>query len=159
MPKGAALLGIAFLVAACGAAAAPAPAATGTEARTAVSVAASAAASPKATGTLGERSTEGGGVEVKASWVSSDPPALMVTMDTHSVDLDVFDLATMAKLRIDGGSWVAPSAVEMPKGGHHREGRLQFSSVASAFGAAGVIELEITGVAVPTRSFRWERGG
>ncbi len=159
MRRIAALLAITFLIAACGAAAAPAPAATGPDARTAASVAASAAASPKATGTLGERSTEGGGVEVKASWVSSDPPALVVTMDTHSVNLDVFDLTTMAKLRIDGGAWVAPSAVEMPKGGHHREGRLQFSSLTSAFDAAGVIELEITGVAVPTRSFRWGRGG
>lgn len=163
MRRAATFIGIAFLVAGCGAGAAgPAPTARDTDARPAASAPASAAPVPAAdataAGTLGERRNEGAGIEVKAAWVSTDPPALKITMDTHSVDLDKFDLATLAKLRLDGGDWVAASAVDVPKGGHHREGTLRFAPVGPSFGAARVIELEIRDVAVPVRVLRWERG-
>jgi hypothetical protein len=169
MRVAAALLGLGVLIAACGAGAAvPTPSSPATGAAASPpGQQASASAAPAAAGVggtaaggavLGERSNEGGGVEVKAAWISTEPPALKITLDTHSVDLDAFDLARLVKLRIDGGSWVAPSAVDVPKGGHHREGRLQFTSIAAAFGAARLIELEIAEVAIPTRSFRWERG-
>lgn len=94
---------------------------------------------------------------MKASWVSTDPPVLAVALDTHSVDLDRFDLAGLAKLRLDGGAWAAPSAVDLPKGGHHREGTLTFGALAPAFGSASVIELEIRDIAVPVRTLQWER--
>lgn len=108
---------------------------------------------------LGERRNEGGGVEVIAEWASPEPPSLKLTLDTHSVDLDRFDLGTAAKLRLDGGDWTAPTAAEVPKGGHHRAGTLTFGSIApAAFASARVIELRVSEIAVPERLLRWERG-
>lgn len=115
---------------------------------------------PPVTADLGEQRSAGGAVEIKASWVAVDPPVLKVTLDTHSVDLDRADLAALARVRLDGGEWVAPSAVDVPRGGHHREGSLRFAGLrAGALAAATVIELEIRDVAVPLRILRWERGG
>ncbi len=141
-----------LLTASCGAGLAPAGAAGQ------AGPAASAAEPTPAAAALGEQRSEGGAVEIVATWVSADPPSLKVTMDTHSVDLDRADLATLARVRLDGGDWVAPSAVDMPKGGHHREGRLDFAGLGASFGVARVIELEIRDVAAPLRVLRWERG-
>lgn len=107
---------------------------------------------------LGEQHSDAGSVDVVATWVATDPPAMKVTMDTHSVDLDRSDLATLARVRLDGGTWVAPTAVDVPNGGHHREGTLTFAALGPGFGTARVIELEIRDVAVPVRLLTWERG-
>lgn len=147
------LLGASLLLAACGTgpAAGPAVAPTaGTPDPT--------GAAPSAAGELGERSSEGGAIAVKASWASIEPPVLNVTLDTHSVELDGFDLALLAKMRVDGGEWTAPTAVEMPRGGHHRSGTLTFAAMpAAALGSARLIELRIADVGVPERLLRWER--
>lgn len=109
-------------------------------------------------GSLGEQRSEAGAVEVVATWVAADPPSLAVTLDTHSVDLDEADLATLARVRLDGGPWAVPSAVDVPNGSHHREGTLTFAALGPGFGTARVIELEIRDVAVPVRLLTWERG-
>lgn len=115
------------------------------------------AASASATGALGEQSHEDGSVKVVAAWVDG-APALRVTLDTHSVDLDGFDLGRLARLRFDGGEWIAPSAWDAPAGGHHRSGTLTFGSLGrEAVAAARVIELELRDVAVPSHLLRWER--
>lgn len=106
---------------------------------------------------LGEQRSEAGSVNVVATWVATDPPAMKVTMDTHTVDLDGSDLATLARVRLDGGTWVAPTAVDVPNGGHHREGTLTFATLRSGFDVARVVELEIRDIAVPVRLLRWER--
>ena len=86
-----------------------------------------------------------------ASWLETGTPAVRVVMDTHSVDLDGFDLATLARVRIDGGPWIAPSAWDAPKGGHHREGTLTFAAMDRAsLDTAKLIELEMRDVAVPS---------
>jgi len=107
---------------------------------------------------LGEQRSEAAAVTVVASWLASGAPAVRVAMDTHSVDLDGFDLKTLARMRLDGGPWVAPSAWDAPKGGHHREGTLAFGALDRAsFDAAKLIELEVRDVAMPSRILRWER--
>lgn len=68
----------------------------------------------------------GGGVTLAATWNGDrSSPAFSITLDTHTVDLDGYDLSRLAALRVDG-SEVAPMSWDAPKGGHHREGRLVF---------------------------------
>lgn len=150
----AALLGASLLLAACGVGPAAAPRAGPTDpARPA-----KPSAGPAVAGDLGELSSEGGAIEVKASWVSTEPPVVKVTLDTHSVELDRFDLASVVRVRLDGGVWTAPTEIDAPPGGHHRSGSLTFGSVAAAaFGSARLIELRIADVGVPERLLRWER--
>lgn len=137
-------LAVAALVAACGSTAAP-PAGAGT-------------AAPTASSALGEQSSEAAAITIVATWLATGTPAVRVAMDTHSVDLDRFDLATLARARLDGGPWVAPSAWDAPKGGHHREGTLAFGALDRAsLDAAALIELEVRDIAVPSRILRWER--
>lgn len=105
----------------------------------------------------GEQRHEAGAVTVSASWIAGTPSA-GVALDTHSVDLDGFDLKTLARVRLDGGAWVAPSAWDAPQGGHHRSGTLSFDTLdAQAFASARVIELEIRDVGAPSHLLRWER--
>ncbi len=143
----AAMLGVALLASSCASArdvGAPTAPATASE----------------QSGGLGEARHEAGAVEIVASWIDGATPALRVTMDTHSVSLDGFDLAALARVRLDGGAWIAPSAWDAPAGGHHRSGTLTFGSIdPRALAAARLIELEIRDVAVPSRLLRWERAG
>lgn len=141
-------LGVAVVTASCGATstAPPAPTSSATMVSDANSVLG------------GEQTSDSAAVTVVASWLATGATAARVTMDTHSVDLDGFDLKTLARVRLDGGGWVAPSAWDAPKGGHHREGTLAFTSVDRAsLDAARIVELEIRDVAVPSRILRWER--
>lgn len=136
-------LALAILTAACGSVAAPGAAD--------VVTAGSGAG-------MGEQRSDAGAVTIAASWLATAPSAVRVIMDTHSVDLDGLDLATLARVRLDGGPWVAPSAWDAPKGGHHREGTLAFAAVDRAsLDTAQLIELEIRDVAVPSRMLRWTR--
>jgi hypothetical protein len=106
--------------------------------------------------------SEGGGVTVEVAWKGpSAGPVFGVTMDTHSVDLDDYDLKELAVLRNDQGKEVRPSGWNAPKGGHHREGTLRFPEKApdgSPVIGPGTreIELIIRDVAgVPERKFEW----
>ena len=159
------LAGVALLVVACGTGASSAPGAGATaSAPAAVELAATQAAGANAsTGdktALGEKRSEAGGVAIVATWSSSDPPVIALTLDTHSVDLDRADPASAVKLRLDGGAWVVPSGADVPKGGHHRSGTLTFGTVSpSAFAAATLIELHIADIGVPERLLLWQRAG
>lgn len=104
-----------------------------------------------------EQQHEAGAVTVAASWVRGTSSA-RVTMDTHSVGLDGFDLRDLARLRLDGGDWVSPTLWDAPKGGHHRSGTLTFGSIEpEVLDGARVIELEVRDVGVPSHLLRWER--
>lgn len=104
----------------------------------------------------------GGGVTVIVSRLdSAGTVAFKVVLDTHSVNLDSYDLAQLAVIRTPSGEEVAPLAWEAPAGEHHREGTLTFPAVAAdgspliTTGAAP-IELLIRDVGgVGERSFRW----
>lgn len=89
-------------------------------------------------------------------------PTFSVTMDTHSVDLDSYDLSALAALRTDNGREVRPIAWNAPNGGHHRSGELVFPATAPdglpvIQADTRMIELLVRDVAgVPERSFQWE---
>jgi hypothetical protein len=108
------------------------------------------------------QTSTGGQVTLKAAWGgASAGPTFDVAMDTHAVDLDGYDLAQLAVLRVDGRE-ARPTSWDAPKGGHHRQGTLRFPAT-GADGAPLVgpdsraVELIIRDVAgVPERVLRWE---
>jgi hypothetical protein len=108
------------------------------------------------------QTNEGGEVTVAVTWKGpSAGPVFDVAVDTHSVDLDGYDLTKLAVLRNDRGKEVRPSGWDAPKGGHHREGTLAFPEKAPD-GSPVIgsdtrrIELIIRDVAgVPERKFEW----
>jgi len=106
------------------------------------------------------QTSDGGQVTVAVDWPGPAGGAVFdVKLDTHSVDLDVLDLAD-SRLRNDRGETLTARPWTAPKGGHHREGELTFDGDTSAFLAgANWIEIVITGVGdLPERTLRWEVG-
>jgi hypothetical protein len=110
------------------------------------------------------QTNEGGGVTIKATWAGPEAgPVFEVVLDTHSVDLDQYDLQELALLRVNGSQELRPVAWEAPKGGHHREGKLSFPATLPAGGPTlgedlRTLELVIRDVGgVPTRSLQWTR--
>ena len=134
-----ALLAATVVLAACGKTAAPATSAGG----------------------AATQRNEGGQVTVDVTWGgAATGPIFRVALDTHTVELDGYDLRQLAVLRIDQGREVRPSGWDAPQGGHHREGTLTFPAIAAdgspVIGSAGTLELVIRDVAgVPERVFRW----
>lgn len=108
------------------------------------------------------QTNDGGNVVVKVTWQGrAAGPVFTVALDTHSVDLDGYDLLRLAALRTDQGAEVQPSSWDAPKGGHHREGKLVFPT-AAADGSpllgpqTHTLELVIRDIAgVRERTFRW----
>jgi len=108
------------------------------------------------------QTSDGGQVVVKATWQGYEAgPVFTVTLDTHSVDLDGYDLAQLTVLRVEDGREVQPRGWDAPKGGHHRKGTLSFPAIGEDGKAivgpdtAG-FELIIRDVAgVPERVLRW----
>ncbi len=106
--------------------------------------------------------SDDGQVVVKATWQGPDAgPVFTIALDTHSVDLDGYDLAQLSVLRVEDGREVQPSAWDAPKGGHHRKGTLTFPTAGAdgndivGPGTPG-FELIIRDVAgVPERVLRW----
>lgn len=120
------------------------------------------AGSESAKASAATQTNEGGEVTVEVTWKrESARPAFDVTMDTHAVDLDGYDLRKQAVLRNDRGQEVQAKTWDAPKGGHHREGMLSFpEKTAGGEDLIGSdtrkIELVIRDVAgVPERSFEW----
>jgi hypothetical protein len=112
------------------------------------------------------RTSEGGKVSVQVIWenagVAGGPLSFSVVMDTHSVDLDGYDLGRLAVLRNDRGQEVKPEQWDSAPGGHHRTGMLLFSGKDSAGNPVlgpevKALELLIRDVAgVKERVLRWE---
>ena len=98
----------------------------------------------------------GGGVTAKVTYLNpgtTDEPRFQVVLDTHSVDLDAYDLKSITVLGDDAGKTYVSTAVENKGSGHHREATLGFPKV--SFDAKRV-ELVIKDVAgVKERVFRW----
>jgi hypothetical protein len=82
-------------------------------------------------------------------------------MDTHSVDLDRYDLKDLAVLKTGAGLELQPITWDAPKGGHHRSGTLVFPATPPDGGLsidadALTLTLVIRDVAgVPERTFQW----
>ena len=107
------------------------------------------------------QTSEGGEVIVTVEWQGRNAgPVFTVSMDTHSIDLDGYDLSKMVVLKADGREAV-PLKWDAPKGGHHRKGILTFSDKAldgtpligpSTRNIALVI-YDLAGI--PERAFKW----
>jgi hypothetical protein len=115
------------------------------------------ASAPSPTPEGGEQQQhEAGSVTASASWIAGEPAA-QIGMNTHSVDLDGFDLKELARVRLDGGEWIRPTLWEAPKGGHHRGGTLTFGTLdPNVLASSRLIELEIRDAPV-THLLRWQR--
>ncbi len=102
--------------------------------------------------------SDAGAVRVRATPVGWEANVttwdLVVSLDTHSVNLD-YDLLEVTRLRCEQGTEFEPITWEgSPPGGHHREGTLRFAPLDHE---SQYLELVIRGVGqVPERSFRWE---
>ena len=98
----------------------------------------------------------GGGVTVIATLLKepADATAIKLVLDTHSVNLDGYELDAIAALRDDAGKTYPVVAVEQASGGgHHRQAVLQFGKVSAE---AKTVELIVKDVAgVKERIFRW----
>ena len=108
------------------------------------------------------QTTQGGGVTVAVTRQEADYGlTFKVVMDTHSVNLDTYDLLQLAVLRTDQGLEVHPIAWDAPPGGHHREGLLTFPATLEdgnpVIGSQTAdFELVIRDIAgVPERTARW----
>lgn len=103
------------------------------------------------------RTHSGGGVTVKVTYLNpqgTDGPRFQVVLDTHSVDLDVYDLRELASLRDGGGQTLRPTEVQYKGGGHHRQAILAFPE---SFAPVKSLELVIRDVAgIKERAFRWD---
>ncbi len=104
------------------------------------------------------RSHSRGSVRVEATYLNpqdTEGARFQVRMNTHSVDLDSYDLKALSLLRDETGRVYRATSVENQGGGHHRTVILNFSEVPEGIQN---LELIIKGVAgVEERSFLWER--
>lgn len=110
-----------------------------------------------------EQVNVGGDVTLRVTWEGPEAgPVFEIAMDTHSVDLDGYDLSRMAILHTDTGRQTVNLSWDAPAGGHHRKGKLVFSELAmdgKPFVAADTASIELVVYdlsGVPTRSFKWE---
>ncbi len=108
---------------------------------------------------LVQSNTEGE-VTIDVEWVKEGDSLLIfdVSMNTHSVDLDQYDLGELAVLRDDTGNEYSPVSWDSAPGGHHRQGTLTFSLPDSLRqGYAEHLELVIRDIAgIETRILKWE---
>jgi hypothetical protein len=108
----------------------------------------------------GKRTSDAGSVTLELSWEGPESGLVFeVAMDTHSIDLDGFDLKKLAVLRTDSGVEVAPIDWAAPNGGHHREGKLSFPATSDGRRLLDEttrgVTIIVRDVAAPERSFRW----
>jgi hypothetical protein len=82
-------------------------------------------------GAVGPNATQtvsGGGVTVRVTYLAQTEheSRFLVALDTHSVNLDVYDLKAVSLLRDDTGLSMEPTGVENKGSDHHREIILTF---------------------------------
>jgi hypothetical protein len=103
------------------------------------------------------RTNSGGGITAKVTYVhaqEADEARFEVVLDTHSVDLDAYDLTALSVLRDDTGKTYQAIRVENKGSGHHREVTIVFPKPASA---AKRLELVIKDIAgIKERTFLWD---
>jgi hypothetical protein len=108
------------------------------------------------------RTDEQGTVSVIVKPLNLENPDLTldfdVTLDTHSVELDM-DLVPLALLTTDTGLTIPAKTWTAPSGGHHVSGTLSFPATVNGTAVLnGVNKLTLTlqNVDVPERRFEWE---
>lgn len=109
-------------------------------------------------GTL--KKNDEGAVAVTAQWMGEQNDSLVfgISMSTHSVNLDQYDLTGLAVLKDDGGNEYEPSSWISEPGGHHREGTLAFPIPDTLKQSqARYIKIIIKGIdGVNERVFQWD---
>lgn len=103
------------------------------------------------------RSVAGGGVTVKVTYLAQTDheSKFSVVLDTHSVNLDGYDLKALSLMRDDTGLAMEPTGAENKGSGHHREIILTFPRPSLE---RKWLELVIKNIAgVKERTFRWDR--
>jgi hypothetical protein len=114
------------------------------------------------TGAGATRTDTGGEVTVSVTWKGpAAGPVFDVAMDTHSVDLDGYDLRSLAELGLQDGTSVKPQSWDALKGGHHRSGTLTFPATRQDGSplirpGSGSLTLVLRGIGgVSERTFDW----
>lgn len=103
------------------------------------------------------RTDSGGGVTVKVTLLDSNRSGVLrfqVVLDTHSVNLDGYDLKKIAVLRDDAGKDYLPKTVESKGSGHHRQSTLVFAKMANGTKRVELVIKDVAGV--KERLFRWD---
>lgn len=103
------------------------------------------------------QTVSGGGVTARATYLnpkSSDEPRFQIALDTHSVNLDGYDLKAAAVLRDDTGKTYAPASVESKGSGHHREAIVAFPKVDRGVKKIELLLNDLAGV--KERRFAWD---
>ena len=99
-------------------------------------------------------------VTIDMEWIKAKDGSLIfsVAMNTHSVDLDQYDLGELTILRDDADNEYHPVSWDSAPGGHHRMGTLTFPLPDSVSqGNAKYIEVMIRDIAgIEERVFKWE---
>lgn len=102
-------------------------------------------------------SNSGGDVTVAVRLLDfqiNQPLVFEVALNTHSVDL-VDDMTKISILRDDAGKEYTPTAWEgAGRGGHHREGKLEFAAMTTKPKYVKLVLKDLAQVA--EREFRWE---
>lgn len=111
-----------------------------------------AAPAPDATKTVA-----GGGVTVKVTYLEQThhESRFSVVLDTHSVNLDLYDLKALSLMRDDTGLTMGPTGVENKGSGHHREITLTFPRPSLRRKWTELVIKDVAGV--KQRTFRWDR--
>jgi hypothetical protein len=107
-----------------------------------------------------QSNSEGGAVTVEMRWRGVQDRLLVfdVALDTHSVDLDQYDMGELTVLKDDASREYRAVLWDAPPGGHHRSGKLAFPVPDSlSQGNARYLEVIVRDVAgVPERVLRWQ---
>lgn len=90
-------------------------------------------------------------IALQPDHVDATGAEIKVTLDTHSVELDM-DLVAGVTLEVGGVLWPAVAWEGDGPSGHHREGRLRFDPAGPA---GGLIELRLAGFDEPVTA-TWE---
>lgn len=99
----------------------------------------------------------GGGVTVKATYLAqtAHESRFSVVLDTHSANLEMYDLKALSVLRDDTGMAMQPTRAENKGSGHHREIILTFPRPSTERKWLELVIKDIAGV--KERIFRWNR--
>ena len=103
------------------------------------------------------RTNTGGGVTVKVTYLNPQETAdarFDIALDTHSVNLDAYDLKALSLLRDEVGKDYQPTHVENKGSGHHRQITLVFPKPSAEAKKLELVIKDMTGV--KERIFRWD---
>ena len=103
-----------------------------------------------------------GAVEIQVKWETENKDSLVfdVSMNTHSVDLDKYDLKQVTVLHDSQGNEYQPLSWTSAPGGHHRSGKLTFAVPDSLKeDSTKFLHMVIRNVAgISERSLEWDLG-